>query len=146
MKSPRLRFWRQRKRTNTSISFHSIILFWNRTSTNLFLGYFVYIVGRERDGIIATDIRQCKVIFWGDVFVDVTVVDLKVPIQFNVKSHRYLLPLSYPNSSTSDLDVIKSVHRNKRMKRPIPVFTFIGIIYNVEKMVNRRQFRKYKKQ
>ena len=38
--------------------------------TNLFLGYFTHIVGRERDWIIAKDLWSSQVIFLGEVFVD----------------------------------------------------------------------------
>ena len=34
----------------------------------------IHIVGRERDGIIAEDLWLIKVIFWGEIFVDVDVV------------------------------------------------------------------------
>ena len=40
---------------------------------NLFLGYFIHIVRREREGIFAKDLRECKAFFWGDVFVAVLV-------------------------------------------------------------------------
>ena len=33
---------------------------------------------RERDGIIAEDLHQCKVIFGSDVFVDVAIVERKL--------------------------------------------------------------------
>ena len=64
-----------------------ILYFQSETArTNLFLGYFAHIVRREQDGIIAKDLYKSKVLFWGDVFVDVTVVDLKVPKKWLGKS------------------------------------------------------------
>ena len=52
--------------------------FYSQTaSTNL---YFAHIVRREKDGLIAENLRYCKVLLWGDFFGDFAVVDLKVPI------------------------------------------------------------------
>ena len=34
-------------------TFLSLFLFWNQALTNLFLGYFAYIVQRQQDGVIA---------------------------------------------------------------------------------------------
>ena len=69
VKSPNLRFWRQRKRTN----FESFILYstCEAPRTNRFLGYFAHIVRRWRDGLISKNLWHCNVIFWGDFFVDV---------------------------------------------------------------------------
>ena len=52
-----------------------------RLEPNLFLEYFAYTVQREQDEIIAIDLRLCMSINLRcrNVFVDVAVVDLKVP-------------------------------------------------------------------
>ena len=65
------------------LSFHSEI-----SSNNSFLGYFTDKVWHEQDGIIAKDLWKSKVIFWGDIFVDVPVADLKFPINLRYGYHQ----------------------------------------------------------
>ena len=51
---------------------------------NMFLGYFVHITRRERDGIVAKDLQQCKVIFGGVAVVDPKALSPVVRKQINL--------------------------------------------------------------
>ena len=59
--------------------FFTLYIYSETALTNFFWTYFVHNVRREQEGIIAKDLQMSKVIFWDDVFVDVAVVDFKLP-------------------------------------------------------------------